>query len=238
MRRKQPSSLAVSSPTVTITTPHAATRPSLQDQTHVPKQDQILNLCASLQAKVSYCSYLPGDGCIYHVYTTSHQTATLTTSATLDQILRREVSPTPRRSQHYKLSLAITSSFIQLLNSPWFPSAFIGKSDIHFLSELDKPNSYLLNQPHIRRDLSGSACVQIASQTTPSPGPNTFTDALDHLGIIVLCFGQVLQEQPCRKRWPAGSSEQERAIFDTMAARDWQCEVNGEAGTDFAEVIA
>lgn len=66
------------------------------------------------------------------------------------------------------------------------------------------------------------------------------TESLDQLGILLLelCFGRSLADHPTRKAWPKGANEKERMVFDVMAARDWQCGVNGEAGPDFSEAVA
>lgn len=200
---------------------------------------QISNLCASLKSpKSSCCGYLSVDDCKYYVYTVSRRTANVVPSISLDQILRREVQPVPKRSQRYALSLSIASSFIQLLDSPWLPSASIRKADIHFLGDLDNPNIFLIDQPHINPDFTLTRPEAPAAAKPTSP--ISVTEALDHLGIMLLelCFGQALQDQPYRGRWPAGSDERERACFDIMAARDWQREVNDEAGQDFAEAVA
>jgi hypothetical protein len=62
-------------------------------------------------------------------------------------------------------------------------------------------------------------------------------ESLDRLGIALLelRFGTVLEEQPHRKRWHEGKTDQEKAVFDVMAARDWQCEVLREVGSAYSE---
>jgi hypothetical protein len=112
-------------------------------------------------------------------------------------------------------------------------SATFKETEISFLSDPHDPGIFVLDQPHITRDLP-TTTVGAAGQTKVP-----FTDALDQLGIILLelCFGKTLEEQPYRERWPAGQNEREKAVFDVMAARDWQCHVNEEAGLDYAEAV-
>lgn len=154
---------------------------------------------------------------------------------TLGQILEGSVLPRPTRTQRYNISLIVASSFLQLLDSPWMPASF-DKTDIVFLGDPSDPNFFILDQPHINRDLAASRNDTPPGSTPQGPG---FTDALDHLGILLLelCFGAVLEGQPCRRSWPEGGNERERAVFDVMAARNWQCHVNEEAGLDYAEAV-
>ncbi len=220
-------------PSVTLTT----TLPSSQSSV----TQQISNLCASLKApEASCCGYLAEDDCRYYVYTMSHQSADAIPSVTLDEMLRGAVVPPPSRSQRYSLSLTIASSFLQLADSPWMlPSTALRKADVCFLSDPANPNLFLLNQPHINRDFA-TAREGTAIPANNVAGPNTLRDSLDHLGVVLLelCFGGILEDQPCRKGWPVGGDAREKAVFDIMAAREWQCQVNEEAGPDYADAVA
>jgi hypothetical protein len=156
----------------------------------------------------------------------------------LDEILGGHAQPYPTRRQRYTLSLILASSFLQLLETPWLPTTW-SKSDIVFISRPEQPNILALDQPHLRRGL-----VSSESQGTPSsevPGKTTTVhDFLDLLGILLLelCFGKLLRDQPCRKKLPSGANDLEKMAFDYMAAREWQQEVNEEAGPDFADAVA
>lgn len=198
--------------------------------THQP----ISNLCNDLnQADGSCCGYLPTDehDCRYFVYTVSSQCRSSITSITLDQILRGDVSPLPTRRQRYAVSLALASSFLQLLETPWLSSSF-RREDITFFSDPTNANVFLLDQPHIARVLTtGSSTDRVATSLAQS---------LDQFGILLLelCFGKLLADQPLRKAWRTGDTEEERAGFDALAARDWQCEVVEEAGLDYSKAVA
>jgi hypothetical protein len=201
---------------------------------------EISNLCASLKIpEASCCGYLAEGDCRYYVYTISHQSADAIPSVTLDGMLRGAILPPPSRSQRYALSLTIASSFLQLADSPWLlPPTALRKADISFLSDPANPNLFLLDQPHINRDFA--AARQETGTANNVAGPTRLGDSLDHLGIVLLelCFGGVLEDQPWRKGWPAGGNDREKAVFDVMAARDWQCQVNEEAGSDYAGAVA
>lgn len=155
-------------------------------------------------------------------------------SVILDQILRGGVLPQPTRTQRYNLSLILASSFLQLLDSPWIQTSF-KKTDILFPSDTHNPNVFLLDLPHINCHF----VTQLNYTTSSSTGQgSSFADSVDHLRIILLelCFGKILEEQPYGKRWRAGGNEKEMAMFNVMAARDWQCH-NGEPGPDYAQAV-
>ncbi|KAL7945838.1 hypothetical protein V8C42DRAFT_352819 [Trichoderma barbatum] len=198
--------------------------------THQP----ISNLCVDLnQADGSCCGYLQMDeeDCRYFVYTVSSQCRNSITSISLDRILRGDVSPRPTRRQRYTISLVLASSFLQLLETPWLTSSF-RKEDITFFSDPTNPNVFLLDQPHIAR---------VLATTSPKDGVAlSLAQSLDQFGILLLelCFGKILADQPLRKEWPSGQTEQEQTMFDVLAARDWQCEVIEEAGSDYSDAIA
>ncbi|KAI0114256.1 hypothetical protein F4776DRAFT_330154 [Hypoxylon sp. NC0597] len=206
----------------------------------------ILSLCTSLdQVGDDCCGYLTEEDCRYYVYRVSQQQTENFDSVTIDQILRREVSPPPSRRQRYALSFILASSFLQLLNTPWLPESW-RKSDIVFISDEKNPSVFLLDQPHLKRDFMVSSTPQDDQQSPSSPpttinqnrGAKTFR-SLELLGIVLLelCFGQLLEDQPCRKRWPSGDDETQKYAFDFVAARQWNDEVNEEAGPDFDEAI-
>lgn len=194
----------------------------------------ISNLCSDLnQSDGSCCGYLPTDeqDCRYFVYTVSSQRRSSITSISLDHILGGDVSPPPTRRQRYAISLALASSFLQLLETPWLTSSF-RKEDITFFSDPTNTSIFLLDQPHIARGLAASLSTDRVN--------TTLAQALDQFGILLLelCFGKLLADQPLRKAWRTGETEEERARFDAMAARDWQCEVIEEAGPDYSEAVA
>lgn len=166
----------------------------------------------------------------YFVYNLSSQRRSSVTSITLEHILRGDVSPAPTRRQRYAISLVLASSFLQLIETPWLTSSF-RKEDITFFSDPSNANVFLLDQPHIARVFT----------TTSTDGASLpLTNSLDQFGILLLelCFGKRLADHPLRKQWPEGRDKTEQTVFDVMAARDWQCSVIEEAGSDYSEAIA
>ncbi|CRK40823.1 hypothetical protein BN1723_004935 [Verticillium longisporum] len=206
----------------------------------------ISSLCASLAADGESCrGFLADENCRYFVFTARDQERQEITSVTLKQILRGEVRTRPNRRQRYVLSLILASSFVQLLGlvlitrrmlkTPWLPVS-LKKGDIVFFREPEQRGVLQLDQPHVSQHFIGSRAKGVEGVHAASL---EFSRSLDQLGIILLelCFGDILEEQPCRKRWPVGSSDMERAGFDILAARDWQREVIEEAGSEYADAV-
>ncbi|KAL6897698.1 hypothetical protein GGI43DRAFT_424042 [Trichoderma evansii] len=211
---------------------------SVETSPNLPTANEIVNLCATLQTSEASCyGYLVEKECRYNVFNISRHNREAVQSMTLDQMLRGDISPQLTRSQRYNLSLILASTFLQLLDSPWI-SAFPKRSDIIFFSghNGDTP-IFRLDQPHINYNFKPSG---IQNTAPSSEKMLRYTEALDHLGIMLLelCFGRIMEDQPWRKRLPAGANNQEKTGFDILAAREWQCDINGEAGGDYAEAVS
>ncbi|KAK0730183.1 hypothetical protein B0H67DRAFT_605233 [Lasiosphaeris hirsuta] len=182
---------------------------------------QISSLCASLALPAGSCAgYLTANDCRYYVYPLAHRRQNMNgteplRSITLDQILRGggdTYFPPPTRSRRYALSLTMASSSLQLLDSPWVPSiSAFSKTNVHFPSDPSNTSVSLLDQQHITTDLGADHQLHATTPSHPDPSaksseslptttPATFTDALDHLGILLLelCFGSSLESQPSR----------------------------------------
>lgn len=188
-------------------------------------------------SQTSYYGYLVQEECRYHVFNISRLKSEALRSVTLDQMLRDANYPLLSRSQRYNLSLILASTFLQLLDSPWL-SVFPKRSDIIFFASTNEDAPFFrLDQPHISHNFRPSSM-----QNTFSSSEKTFSfaDALDHLGILLLelCFGRIMEDQPWRKNLPVGANDREKKGFDILAAREWQCHVNEEAGGDYAEAVA
>ncbi|OTB01992.1 hypothetical protein M426DRAFT_265320 [Hypoxylon sp. CI-4A] len=208
---------------------------------------KISNLCYSLNQKSDgYCGYLTEEDYKYFVYRASNYQTGSFNSISLDQILRIKASPPPSRYQRYALSLTLASSFLQLLDTPWLPEPW-KKSDIIFIGDEKTPNNFLVDQPHLNREVIAQSTPEINSQQTPSIAKVASNEGsivrifrpLELLGIILLelCFGQLLEDQQCRQDLPSGNDEMQKHGFDYLAARKWSLEVSEEAGFDFDDAI-
>jgi hypothetical protein len=200
---------------------------------------QITSLCASLNnAKDGCCGFLPEEDCRYYVYKLARLQTKGFSSVTLDEILGGQAQPYPTRRQRYTLCLILASSFLQLLGTQWLPTTW-SKSDIVFISRPEQPNLFAVDQPHLRHGLTSSE----GQGAPPSEGQGEAANVQEFLGLLgvlllELCFGKLLKDQPCRRHWPTGANDEEKRVFDYMAAGDWHQEVNEEAGPDFADAVA
>ncbi|KAL7914922.1 hypothetical protein GGI35DRAFT_435596 [Trichoderma velutinum] len=198
---------------------------------------EISNICTSFEPPERSCyGYLTHQNCRYYVYNIPQHNANAMPSVTLDQILQGEMHPLFTRSQRYTLSLIIASTYLQLLESPWLPPS-PKRADFLFPKSNFDATLVEIDQPHISQSFR-----LINKQTMFSVSENSFyfAEALDHLGILLLelCFGRILEDQPWRKRLPAGKNNIEKAGYDVLAAREWQCQVNEEAGGDYADAVS
>ncbi|KAL8382712.1 hypothetical protein RB595_006482 [Gaeumannomyces hyphopodioides] len=205
----------------------------------------ISTLCESLAGPdCSSCHgylRLPDDDRRYYVYSVA-QHDYVPTSVTLAQIISGDVKPPPTRSQRYAIALIVASSFLQLHDSPWLPSAHkthsLDKASIIFHKDSTSPHVFLLDQPHIRRPFTTLAAVP-TSQASSIPS-SSFSCSLSRLGITLLelCFGCSLESQPCRAKYPPVENEHLLAVYDNAAAHEWLEHVNGEAGCDYSAAVA
>ncbi|KAK7757460.1 hypothetical protein SLS62_000475 [Diatrype stigma] len=160
----------------------------------------------------------------------SHQNPKTFDSVTLEQILQGQVSKPPNRRQRLALSFILSSSFLQLLNTPWLTISW-AKSDIIFMKSPKEPATYMLDRPHLDRNL--------AVKDGQSQSDEDITKSLRQLGIVLLelCFGKLLEDQPCRKGLPHIDDDKVKFALDVTAALDWLQDVEGEAGPDYASAV-
>ncbi|RYP77949.1 hypothetical protein DL771_000808 [Monosporascus sp. 5C6A] len=143
-----------------------------------------------------------------------------------EQVLQGQVSKFPNRRQRLALSSILSSSFLQLLNTPWLTVSWT-KSDIIFMDS-NESGTYALDRPHLYRNL--------AARDGAKQSDEDITKSLRQLGIVLLelCFGKLLGDQPCRRKLPCMDDEKVKFALDLTAALDWLQEVEGETGPDYA----
>ncbi|XXH01471.1 hypothetical protein Hte_007831 [Hypoxylon texense] len=196
-----------------------------------PTIKPIANLCLSLAGNNTPCyGFLPHDDCRYYVYRVPQQGNETFDSVTLDQVFRGQVSKPPNRRQRLALSFILSSSFLQLLDTPWLTVSW-AKSDIMFMSDPSEPGVYALDRPHLYRDLAEKECQKRTDEN--------LTKSLRQLGIVLLelCFGKLLEDQLCRKMLTSVNDENTKSALDLAAALNWLHEVEGEAGADYAAAV-
>ncbi|KAI1385761.1 uncharacterized protein F4822DRAFT_445662 [Hypoxylon trugodes] len=225
---------------------HATTQIPLLPIARVDSPHPISKLCSSLDEEGDgCCGYLVEEESRYYVHRVSRKAAKQFDFITLDQIIRMQVSPAASRRKRYALSFTLASSFLQLLDTPWLPELW-RKSDIIFIHSDKEADIFLLDQPYLTREFVAQPLQGNEQGKTSLSAPtgargigSGASRSIELLGVALLelCFGQSLESQPHRGKWPPGNNDMEKCTFDTVAARDWVEEVNEEAGPDFDEAI-
>lgn len=198
----------------------------------------ISNLCRSLECPdAQLCGFMAEEDYRYYVYQEPALPggSSLPSSITLDFLLRGGGLPCPTRRQRVTLAFILSSSFLQLLESPWL-SASWAKSDVVFYEDPLHPGLFKLDEPHLDNCLEKQ--TDAATQTETSRRMQLFT-SLEMLGVLLLelCFGKRLADQPCRIKYSdTRDSTIERAL-DIQAAREWHGEVEEEAGHDYSIAV-
>lgn len=189
-------------PSITLTAFESAAVPA---STQEPGPITSLCLCLN-QTDGMCCGYLPQDDCQYFVYKDPDKPVSSPSFITLDQLLRKQRLPMPKRClqrlpmpkrrQRFALAWILSSSFLQLLESPWLPGSW-QKTDIVFYQDAKQPGRYALDQPHLNHRL---APREESGPLTERDRRMQLSSSLEMLGIVLLelCFGELLEEQPCR----------------------------------------
>lgn len=168
-------------------------------------------------------------------------------SISLEQLLNHGTGPLGLdRNQSFGIALTIASSFLQLLDSPWFPTVgdacAFDKASITFLADPADPRTFLLDQPYIRRPFASLAAQQQqgANLGQHPPMRSLISAPLARLGITLLelCFRAPLEAQSHRKAFGPGDNEMLKQAFDELAAGKWLLEVQREAGRVYADAIS
>ena len=142
-------------------------------------------------------------------------------SGTLSFVLVLKVVEAGR--QRCRISLAVTSFFIQLLETPWMP-ANAQRPEIGFTP----------NEQFYTLELTlGYSLIQekqppVATKTGKQPGPTLF-GPMEPFNILLLefCFWPLFESQPLRASFSLPKTEMEKLTYDLAAAYSWKTEVLG-----------
>lgn len=146
---------------------------------------------------------------------------------TLDHILSRDFDGRLTRRQRYSIALLLASSVAQLQFTPWLRTG-LTKEDVLFFPCEDDECNLPLHEPFIRQGFEHHN-----SLSSDANDCNFYS-----LGILLLelCFGRRLDDEPLRKKHPAGEGDVKQA-FDLMAALKWSKSVSDEGGDDYASAV-
>ncbi|KAI1742314.1 hypothetical protein F4680DRAFT_413563 [Xylaria scruposa] len=201
----------------------------------------ITDLCKYLQEHEHDTGYLADDDCRYPVYRGASLTVPSSYVVTLHQVIHgqgKSLNMPFSRRQRYALALTLASSFVQLIESPWFASHW-SEDNVVFLSDADQTCRPQIEQPHVCQRLEQPKPELSSSPFMDGLGPEG-QDSLSRLAIALLelCFGSTLDSQPYRRMLPEGQTQMEKTAFDIAAALEWLKDVNEEAGQDYARAIS
>lgn len=154
---------------------------------------------------------------------------------TLDQLLRQDGFPIPKRRQRVALAFILSSSFLQLLETPWLPASW-QKSDIVFFEDPDNPGVFKLDEPHLR------ICLERKTESShlgETGRRMQLSRPLEMLGIVLmeLCFGKLLEEQSHRLKYSSSGDLCIERVLDFEAAKEWHGEIEEEAGCDYSVAV-
>lgn len=200
--------------------------------------EPIDNLCQSVEfSDGKFCGFMTEDDYRYYVYQESMVSGSSNApkSITLQRLLRNDGILCPTRRQRVSLALILSSSFLQLLESPWL-SASWQKSDVVFFEDAVCPGVFKLNEPHLEK------CLQKRSDAAPPTETSRrmqLSSSLETLGIVLmeLCFGELLADQPCRLKYSITVDSTVERALDIQAAKEWHGEIEEEAGHDYSVAV-
>ncbi|KAK8024506.1 hypothetical protein PG993_012572 [Apiospora rasikravindrae] len=149
----------------------------------------------------------------------------------LEDLLRSQSGQPPSFRQRCRISLAVASSFMQLLETPWMPPK-TRRPEIVFAADEQyySPELVLEYSTLLRGDTT------IARSKPPT---YEFFGPMEFLGVLLLefCFWSLLEALPLRASFPTPNTEIEKLAFDLAAAQSWRTKVLEHSGLDYKKAI-
>lgn len=160
---------------------------------------------------------------------------TSATSKPLSELIGEGVRSRLTRRQRYYLAVTISSSFIQLKDTSWFPKTSENpwsKNSIFIPADAENPDVFLLDRLFITRSF-----IDISTSETPSYSQRILD--VNRLGVMLLelCFNMAIESHPARLRFPSSDNPKTNTMFDLIAALEWLKDVNEEAGQEYFDAI-
>lgn len=197
--------------------------------------EEISSICSSLNTL--------GEGCIgylldkdqrhlYYVHRESTTNAFQDMSSTLKELIQNRTSEPPSRLQRVRMSLAIATSFIKLLDTPWMSQTVRG-SDFVFSNDAG-------HSPHLV--LEYALLAQGSSQSNKGGHLNLpFFGPMVVLGITLLelCFWSLLESQasPSLTEYETCNTEQGQRALDLATAITWRNKILDNTGPDYRDAV-
>lgn len=214
-------------PSVKISTPLLP----VNDDLAIGKIDSI---CSSLLITGKGCvGYVMDENNIYYVY---QEPKPGKFPIALEDLVRSQLKHPPSRRQRYRISLAVASSFMQLLETPWMPPK-ARRADIVFTPDEQYYSPELVLE--YSSLLQGNTPAAALKSGNGSPATTEFFGPMEFLGVLLLefCFWSLLEAHPLRAIFPPGETEMEKLAFDLAAAQSWRSEVLEHSGLDYKKAV-
>lgn len=148
---------------------------------------------------------------------------------TLQEVLHGSRRRELRRSDRFRIALAVASSHLQLRSTPWVSKQWEAV-DIRFPMSNDEEASISFEKPFVSADFNATLPVE---ERPPQKANKSFAC----LGIMLLelLFRKCLEDHDLWQEF--GSSNKANPIFRLMVARQWADEVEDEAGPEFSAAV-
>ncbi|KAK5741773.1 hypothetical protein LTR17_003764 [Elasticomyces elasticus] len=154
-----------------------------------------------------------------------------TQGTTLREVLAGPSRRFVRRSDRYRIALAVASSQLQLQSTPWVRKQWEAQ-DIRFpCGGPSAPCNILFDRPYVSAEFNVQSGQAAAA-------PNGTDKSFACLGIMLmeLFFGARLEDH---ELWssPGFGGKESITLFRQMVARQWADEVEGEVGADMSAAV-
>ncbi|KLU83202.1 hypothetical protein MAPG_02267 [Magnaporthiopsis poae ATCC 64411] len=221
-------------------------------QPTVATTERITNLCESLRRdgpdRLQCAGFLHDDDnedCKYYLYPEANGMVLRHKFISLQQLISEEELPPLSFKQRLFISLALASSFLKLLESPWIPYQWT-KEDIVFFPDPDDPDVFILEKPYVKgpsakEEDPGAAALDPGCRAVRSLArEEKRQESLSQLGIVLeeLCFRCSIEKRRAQRRHQAPRSRQERLDTDVALGIGWLRDISKEAaGLEYGEAI-
>jgi len=149
---------------------------------------------------------------------------------TLREVLRSAAKRKLRRSDRFRIALAVASSHLQLRSTPWARKQWESE-DVCFPQTMSDEPEILFDRPYVAADfhIGNPSGPQTAKQSDRSFGC---------LGVMLmeLLFGTSLDDHELWQQ-PNFTENAGRSLYRHMVAREWADSVQDEAGPDFSAAV-
>ncbi|KAK8102086.1 hypothetical protein PG984_015232 [Apiospora sp. TS-2023a] len=196
---------------------------------------KVASICSSLHpTDDGYVGYVMDETSMYYVY---QEAKPGYYPIALEGLVRSQLGPPPTRRQRCRISLAVASSFMQLLETPWMPPNARRPEIVFVPDEQYYSPELVLEYASL---LNGNTPAAASSKLGNGSPPTTqFFGPMESLGVLLLelCFWSLLEAHPLRAIFPTGETEMQKLAFDLAAAQSWRSEVLEHSGLDYKKAV-